>query len=139
MPTPQDIRLPARSPRELLEFVGFVEQLNTRMRDLRESSPLPRQAVTLPDEFDDVALWLLGHIRSQAERADATGESIVEVRLPRTEHVASLARWAEPRMDLLAGLTRAGLVQPEWERPLKLTVEVLESVLSQIGDERPGA
>lgn len=130
-----DIRLPVEAPETLLELVDFLEQLNGRMRRLRDESPLPRSAVTLPDEFDALVGELVSSIGAQARAARDAGESLTEVRIPLSDGLADLARWAEPRMDLLAGLTRAGLVQPEWERPLKLTIEMFESVLARLPDD----
>ncbi|MBI4728599.1 MAG: hypothetical protein HY775_03750 [Acidobacteria bacterium] len=127
-----EIRWPPHSPGELHELVDFIEQLNSRMRQLRDTSALPRSAVTLPDEFDQVVAEMLSVARVQADAAAAAGEGIVEVRVPRSEALAALARWAEPRMDLLTGLTRAGMVSPEWEGPVKLLVEVFEAVVGQL-------
>lgn len=118
-------------------MVRFLDHMNRQMRALRETSALPRSAVTLPDEFDDIVADLTSVMRAQAETARVRGETLVEVRLPYTPGLDALARWSEPRMDLLAGLTRAGMVQPEWERPLKLVTEVFEAVLGQLPDEAP--
>lgn len=134
---PVSIRLPARPPGELLVFLDFIEQLNQRMREMRDSTPLPRTAVTLPDEFDDVVAWLVEFMRIQAREAHEAHESLVEIRLPLTDELVALARWAEPRMDLLTGLTRAGMVQHEWEQPLKLMIEIFETVLAQLPQTRP--
>jgi hypothetical protein len=71
-------------------------------------------------------------MRSQAQRAIDDGEDLVEVRLPQTEELVELALWAEPKMELISGLTRAGMVQREWERPLKVMMEVFEATLAQI-------
>lgn len=127
-----DIRLPPKTPGEVLELIGFFEQLNARMREMRDNTALPRSAVTLPDEFDGVVAQIWDHLRAQAETALAAGESLVEIRLPRTEPIVALARWAEPRMEIVTGLTRAGMVQAEWERPLKLMMEIFEATLGQI-------
>jgi hypothetical protein len=127
-----DIRLPPKSPGEVLELIGFFEKLNARMREMRDDTALPRSAVTLPDEFDGVVAQIWHLMRSQAEAAQAAGESLVEIRLPRTEPLVRLSRWSEERMDIVAGLTRAGLVQQEWERPLKLMMEIFEATLGQL-------
>jgi hypothetical protein len=127
-----DIRLPPKAPGEVLELIGFFEQLNARMREMRDTTALPRSAVTLPDEFDGVVAQIWEHLRAQAEAALAAGESLVEIRLARTEPIVALARWAEPRMEIVTGLTRAGMVQAEWERPLKLMLEIFEATLGQI-------
>lgn len=116
-------------------MVRFLDHMNRQMRALRETSALPRSAVTLPDEFDDVVAGLTNVMRAQAEQAEAHGETLVEVRLPYSPGLDALARWSEPRMDLLAGLTRAGMVQPEWEGPLKLVTEIFEAVLGQLPDD----
>jgi hypothetical protein len=127
-----EVRLPARSPAEVLELMDFLEQLNTRMRDMRANTALPRTAVTLPDRFDDVVAALNHEMREQAQLALDQDEGLVEIRLHLSPDLVELARWAEPRMDLITGLTRAGMVQAEWERPLKLLMEVFEATLAQI-------
>lgn len=126
-----DIRLPPKEPGEVLELIGFLERLNASMREMRETTALPRSAVTLPDEFDGLVAQLWVQMREQAEAALASGETLVEIRLPKTEALVRLARWAEPRMEIIGGLTRAGMVQSEWERPLKLMLEILEATLGQ--------
>jgi hypothetical protein len=70
--------------------------------------------------------------RGQAEAAMAGGEPLLEVKLPASAEIEALARWAEPRMDLITGVTRAGMVSTEWERPVKLLVVVFEAVLTQL-------
>lgn len=116
-------------------MVEFLDQMNRQMRELRETSAVPRSAVTLPDEFDRIVEEMTLLMREQAERAQSAGETLVEIRLPYSDRLAELARWSEPRMDLFAGLTRAGMVQPEWERPLKIVTEVFEAVLGQLPDD----
>lgn len=129
-----DIRWPPHSPGELLEFIDFLDQLNARMRQLRDTSALPRSAVTLPDEFDDIVAEMMATARLQAEEGLAAGETMTEIRIPRSPALEGLARWAEPRMDLITGLTRAGMVGEEWERPVKLLVQVFEAVVGQFHD-----
>jgi hypothetical protein len=131
-----EIRLPARPPKEVLELVDFLAELDTRIREMRTTTALPRSAVTLPDRFDEVVARFVENMRAQAQRAADDGEDLVEVRLPQTDELIDLARWAEPKMELISGLTRAGMVQREWERPLKVMMEIFESTLAQI--ERAG-
>lgn len=132
MTGPLEIRLPARPPVEVLELVEFLGQLDTRMREMRTTTALPKSAVTLPDRFDTVVSHFTEQMRLQAQRAVDEGEDLVEVRLPQTEDLVALAHWAEPKMELITGLTRAGVVQHEWERPLKVMMEVFEATLAQI-------
>lgn len=135
------VRYPPAAPGELLEFLDFLEHLNARMRELREDSALPRTAVTLPDEFDDTFAIMMASARRQAEEAAERGDTIVEVRLDLTEDFVALARWSKGRMELLEGLVRAGMVQPEWERPLKFLLQVWDHVYAQLPEEghRPDA
>jgi hypothetical protein len=134
MKGPAEIRLPARPPHEVVELVDFLGKLNSRMREMRSTTALPKSAVTLPDRFDDVVSHFTEDMRRQAQQAMDQGEELVEVRLPQTEELVALAQWAEPKMELITGLTRAGVVQREWERPLKVMMEVFEATLAQIED-----
>jgi hypothetical protein len=127
-----EIRLPARPPKEVLELVDFLGKLNARVREMRTTTALPRSAVTLPDRFDDFVAALEEEMRDQAQGAMNGGEDLVEVRLPQSNELIELTRWAEPKMELITGLTRAGMVQREWERPLKFMLEVFEATLAQI-------
>lgn len=135
MTTPQQVRYPPAPPEELLEFVDFIEQLDARMRHLRDTSALPRSAVTLPDEFDEPFALMMASVRRQARDALARGESIVEARLDLTPDLVALARWSGERIELLEGLVRAGMVQPEWERPLKYLLQVWDHVCAQLPEE----
>lgn len=119
-------------------MVTFFDHLSARMRRMREDTALPRSAVTLPDEFDVVVAEIYDVMRAQAQAAVDGGETVVEIRLPLNDDLVALAHWAEPRMEIVAGITRAGMVQTEWERPLKLMLEIFEATLSQIDGTAAG-
>lgn len=127
-----EIRMPPRPPADMLETVRFWKVMDARMREMRDTTALPRAAVTLPDEFDEIVAELWESIMTQAQCALDAGEEVVEVRFPRTEKLRALASWAAERMELLEGLVRAGMVQKEWERPLKIIVEMFQATLTQL-------
>lgn len=131
------VRYPPASPEDLLEYVGFIEQLNARMRELRDNSALPRTPVTMPDEFDGTFARMVAALRAQGREAAARGETILEARLEATDDFVAMARWGKDRLELLEGLIRAGMVQPEWERPLKLMLHVSEHVYAQLPEVAP--
>lgn len=131
---PREVAYPARPPEELLECAEFLETMNLRMRELRDSGSLPRSALTLPDELDQVHTWSLAELRRQALAALEAGEPLVSVRIPLTDEVVALARWSEERMDLLTALTRAGMVQSPspWQRSLDLIIEMFQTVVAHL-------
>lgn len=129
--------MPARSPADLAEFLDFLDRLDARSRALRDDGALPPDAITRPDEFDRIAYELVRTMRRQVDEALAHGAHVVRVRLPLSEGLIALARWSEPRMGMLAGMTRAGLVQGEWARPLQTMVDFFEAVLGSIGHQLP--
>lgn len=128
-----EVLLPPHEPEDVLGFVEFCQRMNERMRALREHS-LPRAAVTLPDEFDDVVLRSLADLKEQAEAALAAGGARVSCRLRITPQVTALARWSRPRMDLFVRLTRAGLAGPDWQAPIQLWAEMMRAVLDRIDE-----
>lgn len=135
MQYPSRVSYPVASPRDLLDFLRFLERMDVRMRELRESSALPRTAVTLPDEFDEISAAMLASVRRQAEEAERRGEPLVEAWVDVTPEFLGLARWSRPRMHLLARLVRAGLVEEEWEQHLKFLLQLWDGVYAQLPDE----
>jgi diguanylate cyclase (GGDEF)-like protein len=133
----EGIAMPPRSPAELKEFVDFIDALDMRSRALRDEGAFPAEAITRPDEFDRIAFEMVRAMRDQIDEAIADGAATVSIRLPLNEELISLTRWAEPRMGILAGMARSGLVQGEWARPLKTMVDFFDTVLAEIGHRQP--
>lgn len=127
-----DVRLPGRSPDELVEFVAFLDDLDRQIRSMRDAGRLPAAQVTRPDEFDHLVADLVGQMRAQARQALASGDPFVRLRFPLTQRLVELVAWSAPRIPLLAGLSETGAVPAEWERSLAMMSEVFEAVRAQI-------
>lgn len=131
-----ELVLPGTRCDDVLSLVSFCRGLGERLRTLREETSLPRAAVTLPDEFDEVVARSMRSMHEQAEGSLAQGEEAVDLRLPWTESERALMRWSLSRTELIEGVVRAGMIGGGWQRPLDLLRRIWEHAVSGLGLER---
>jgi len=126
------ILLPPAPPRDVLAMIAFTTVMDARMRQLRDEGALPRSAMTLPDEFDDLIVEMNERVRGQAQEALDAGRSLVTCWHPRSGQIDALVAWMHPRIKLMEGIIRAGMVHDDWQKPLMLLQRFWTETVRQV-------